>query len=187
VEKQGADAVQAIINDKRLTAVFERAGLQSDAFRLAQVLVARDRYWPGDDRFAVNINYLVEDHGEGTESKTIGTFYGMNEALPEAEKALKQAEEKRKTDPTYRVYLDRRNVYVNVADIVKSEAGMATLMDRKVNRGSLKPISDVAAVLVRKYNLTDLNQLAKHERELVQLMKYRTDFLVDPTLSQPAQ
>lgn len=130
----GSDAVQAIIDDKRLTAVFERAGA-TDAFRKAQVAVARERYWPGEDTVTVML-------GEQTQT-------------------------------------------ARVSDLFKSEAGMATLMDRKVNRGNIRLLNEVATKLMQEKKLTSIADLAKHERELTAAMKYRHDFLADPTLSQP--
>jgi hypothetical protein len=131
----GSDAVQAIIDDKRLTAVFERAGA-TDAFRKAQVAIARERYWPGDDTVIVNV---------GDQTQT-----------------------------------------ARVSDLFKSEAGLATLMDRKVNRGNIRLLNEVATKLMQEKKLTNIADLAKYERELTAAMKYRHDFLADPTLSQPA-
>lgn len=48
-ELNGAAAVRAIIEDKRLTAVFQRAGQTSNEFRAAQVWVAYQSYWPGKE------------------------------------------------------------------------------------------------------------------------------------------
>lgn len=133
-EKHNEDAVRAIIDDKRLTAVFERAGMR-DGFRRAQVEIAREQYWPGDDRVTVIIGGVQQT-------------------------AL-------------------------VTDIVKTEAGLATLMDRKVNRGNIRLLNDVAGKLVEKYRMTRLTDLTQHEKEVIQQMKFRTDFLTDPTLSKP--
>jgi hypothetical protein len=55
-ELTGAQAVQKVIADKRLTAVFQRAGRRSEAFRVAQIQVARQRYWPANDPVTVQIN-----------------------------------------------------------------------------------------------------------------------------------
>jgi hypothetical protein len=131
----GPDAVRAIIDDKRLTAIFERAGA-TDAFRKAQVAIARERYWPGDDTVTVML-------GNGTQT-------------------------------------------ARVSDLFKSEAGLATLMDRKVNRGNIRPLDDIATKLMQEKKLTTVADLAKFERELIVAMKYRHDYLADPTLSQPA-
>lgn len=134
VEKRNGEAVRAIIDDKRLTAVLERAGMR-EGFRRAQVEIARERYWPGDDRVTVIIGGVQQT-------------------------AL-------------------------VTEFVKSEAGLATLMDRKVNRGNIRLINEIAAKIVEKYRLSRLSELTKYERELIQQMKFRTDFLADPTLSKP--
>lgn len=130
-EARGEEAVRQVIDDKRLTAVFERAA-SFDGFRLAQVAVARSQYWPGDDTFAV---------GLGT---------------------------------------------VRVGDVVRSEAGMATLMDKKVNRGNIRDFAEVAERVMTERGLTDIRDLAKYERTLIAAMKYRGDFLADRSLSQPA-
>lgn len=131
----GASANQAIIKDKRLIAVFQRAGTKSRKFRVCQLMVARDEYLPVND--FINV--------------TIGGF----------------------------------NVPLRVGDFVKSEAGLATLMDRKVNTGTLDPLPTVLANVIRKNNCKTVEEVAKCERELVIGMKFRKDFLADGNLSQP--
>lgn len=134
-ELVGAEAVMKVVDDKRLTAVFQRAGKHSVAFRVAQVKVARLVYWPTNDLVKVTLN------GQQTLAK--------------------------------------------VSELVKSEAGLATLFDRKVNRGNIEPITDVVSKIVTKYRLTTLAQLPHYEREIVQGLKYREDFLADKSLAQP--
>jgi hypothetical protein len=73
-----------------------------------------------------------------------------------------------------------------VADVVKSEAGLATLFDRKVNRGNILPFPDEVAKVMTAHKLKTLAEAAAYEREIIAQMKYRADFLQDPTLSQPA-
>ncbi len=131
-EARGAEAVRRLIDDKRLTAVFERAAA-GDGFRLAQVAVARSHYWPADDMITL--------------------------ALP--------------LPP------------IRVGDVIRSEAGIATLMDRKVNRGNIRDLSEVAQRVVTDKGIRDPRDLAKYERMLVVAMKYRGDFLADLTLTQP--
>ncbi len=145
-ELRGADAVQAVINDKRLTAVFERAGTLSDEFRIAQIRTARARYWPGDDVVTV-----FAPVSTGAPAPSVGS-------------------------PT---------LTAKVSDLVKSEAGMATLMDRKVNRGNIREINAVAARIMQEKKLTNLADVARYERLLIEGMKYRGDYLKDPKLSQP--
>jgi hypothetical protein len=134
-ELSGADAVQKVIDDKRLTAVFGRSGRKSLAFRRSQLRVAKAHYWPGEDVL------------------TIG--------LPEGA------------------------VVGKVSDVVRSEAGMATLYDRKVNRGTLDPLPVVVGKLMREKGLATPAEAARYEREIITAMKYRKDFLADRTLTQP--
>jgi hypothetical protein len=62
---------------------------------------------------------------------------------------------------------------------------MATLFDRKVNRGTISPFSDVLAKVMAERNLTRVADAAAYEREIVTALKYRADFLADPSLEQP--
>jgi hypothetical protein len=134
-ELSGAAAVRKIIDDKRLIAVFQRAGMHSKAFRTAQIQVAKARYWPADDPVRVTI-------GEQT-------------------------------------------LTGKVSDVVKSEAGLATLFDRKVNRGNIAPFAEVLTSVMTARCLAAIPDAAPHEREIIAALKYRADFLADPTLSQP--
>lgn len=72
-----------------------------------------------------------------------------------------------------------------VSDFIKSEAGMATLYDRKVNTGNINPTAQVVERIIRQRNLRQLSDLIPYEREVVAALKYRTDFLADAQLSQP--
>ena len=70
--------------------------------------------------------------------------------------------------------------------VLRSEAGMATAFDRKVNTGHAAP--EVAAAVqsvMAAHSLTTLADVAPYEREVVTLLKYRADFLADKTLTQP--
>jgi hypothetical protein len=134
-ELTGAEAVRKTVEDKRLVAVFQRAGRHSTAFRAAQIEVAKAHYWPTDDTFSITVN------GQAVTGK--------------------------------------------VSDVITSEAGIATLFDRKVNRGSIAPFADVLAKVMTAHNLTQLKDVAPYEKEIVAGLKYRTDYLQDPTLSQP--
>lgn len=134
-ELTGNDAVRKVIEDKRLTAVFQRAGRRSTAFRVAQIRVARTRYWPASDTFTITTDG--------------GPLTGR------------------------------------VSDVIASEAGMATLFDRKVNRGTIAPFAEVLERVVRAHNCRSLEEARKYEREIIAELKYRVDFLKDPTLSQP--
>ncbi len=59
----GADAVQAVINDKRLSAVFQNAGEQWQNFRVAELKAALDNYWLADKPFTVTYDH-DDEHGK---------------------------------------------------------------------------------------------------------------------------
>ena len=134
-ELTAAQAALKIIDDKRLIAVFQRAGKLSKAFRMAQIRVAKAAYYPADDVVAIQV-------GGRTLSGPVSTF-------------------------------------------IKSEAGMATLMDRKVNTGSLEPLPTILALIAGENRVEKFEDLAKYERDIVSAMKFRKDYLADPTLTQP--
>lgn len=135
VELTGADAVQQVIRDKRLIAVFQRAGLKSELYNAAQIRTAKRLFYPGDDPVSVTIA--------------------------------------------------GRTLAGKIKDIVKSEAGMATLMDRKVNTGRLDPLPQVLAEIAEQRKISFFLDLAKYEREIIEKMRYRKDYLADPQLSKP--
>ena len=132
----GPDANARIIEDKRLIAVFGRAGGKSAGFRAAQVRAAKEIYWPAEDRVKVTLNGVVTP--------------------------------------------------VRVGDLVASEAGLATLFDRKVNTGKLDALGDAASRVAAAQGITTVEELAKYEKTLVARVRYRKDYLGDPNLSQPA-
>jgi len=134
-ELVGPEAVRKTVDDKRLVAVFQRAGRHSMTFRAAQIEVAKAHYWPTDDPFTIMI--------------------------------------------------DGQAVTGKVSDVISSEAGIATLFDRKVNRGSIKPFEEVLTKVMTAHNVTQLKDVVPYEKEIVAGLKYRTDYLQDPNLSQP--
>ena len=133
----GPDANARIIEDKRLIAVFGRAGARSRGFCAAQIRAAKAIYWPSEDRVSVLLNGI----------------------------------------PTL----------VRVGDLVTSEAGLATLFDRKVNTGHVDVLGDAATRVVIAQSLTTVEDLAKYEKTLIGLVRYRKDYLQDPALGQPAE
>lgn len=134
-ELSGAAAAMKIIDDKRLIAVFQRAGKLSKAFRIAQIRVAKAMYYPSE---------------AGVSFQAGG-----------------------------------RTVAGPVSAFIKSEAGMATLMDRKVNTGNIEPLPIVVALIAAENGVQKIEDLARFERDIVAAMKFRKDYLADPTLSQP--
>lgn len=132
----GAEAAKKVIEDQRLIAVFQRAGLRSRAYRLSQIEIAAAEYFPANDPISI--------------------------------------------------VLKGRTVNGRVADVIKSEAGLATLMDRKVNTGTLDPLPIVLTLVAADCGASTLQELARFERDIVRAMRYRKDYLADTTLSQPA-
>lgn len=136
-ERTGNDAARQIITDKRLIAVFQRAGRLSTPNRVAQLKVAKDEYYPVSDSILVPV--------------------------------------------------DGRALGGKVGQIIRSEAGLATLMDRKVNTGKLDPLLSVLQGIARKYKIERFDQFADVEREIVSAMRWRKNYLEDSSLSQPTQ
>lgn len=131
----GAEANSLIIKDKRLAAVFARAGKVCEPFKIAQIQTAKARYYPADDDVTV-------------------TIAGVPRIL-------------------------------KVRDIVKTEAGMATLMDRKVNTGEFGNFVEVLNSFCDAYGFTDPTDLALVEYQVVRAMKFRKDYMLAAELSKP--
>lgn len=86
---------------------------------------------------------------------------------------------------TVSVTLGGQKQVMKVADLITSEAGMATLMDRKVNTGHLDPLAAVVQRVADAHSVTVLVDLVQYEAEIIQQLKYRRDYLADSSLSQP--
>lgn len=134
-EVVGPEANLAIIRDKRLAAVFQRAGRLSREFRVAQLQIAKEMYYPADDKLIVKVGDRVH---EG-----------------------------------------------KVSDVFRTEAGLATLMDRKVNTGKLGDLVERISQVMALYGLTNLKEASLAECQLVRMLRYREDYLDDLTLSRP--
>ncbi|MEA2552269.1 MAG: hypothetical protein QOJ65_445 [Fimbriimonadaceae bacterium] len=134
-ELVGKDAVLEVMKDKRLSGVFVRAGKLSEAFRIAQLRLAKDRYYAGDDIVTLK--------------------------------------------------LDEKDVDLRVGDVIKSEAGLAILMDRKVNTGNIRMLSSVLQNVAEECAAKCADDLAAYEDQIVASVRFRRDFLADTTLSQP--
>lgn len=135
-ELVGTAAVLQVIEDKRLTAVFQRAGRKSEAFRVSQIKTARATYWPAGDPVQITLPNGAVINGV-------------------------------------------------VSDFIKSEAGLATLLDRKVNIGNIRLLTEVASRTFQAHKCKNLSNLAQYEREIIVAMRYRSDFLQNKALSQP--
>lgn len=72
-----------------------------------------------------------------------------------------------------------------VSDVFKSEAGLATLMDRKVNTGHLEALQSTLQQFAEANQVSSVADLAKYEYDIVAALQYRRDYLLDTSLSQP--
>lgn len=134
-ELSGSEAVHKIVEDKRLTAVFQRAATLCRPFLVAQLKYGSKRFYPAQ-------NTVTLDFGGKKETCKISNF-------------------------------------------IRSEAGMATLMDRKLNIGNLNRFKEVLASFIKRKKIRSIEDLAGCERELIKAMCYRKNFLEDKSLSQP--
>ncbi len=88
-------------------------------------------------------------------------------------------------DDNVSVEIGGQTLTAKVGDIIHSEAGLATLFDRKVNTGNIRVLSQVLQNTMLKNGLTKLEEIAPFEREIVAAVRWRSDFLKDATLTQP--
>lgn len=72
-----------------------------------------------------------------------------------------------------------------VCDVFKSEAALATLMDRKVNTGKLDPLPAMLQQCAAANQVSNFDDLSLYEYDLVNALLYRHNYLVDNALSQP--
>jgi hypothetical protein len=134
-EFTGHEAANKIISDRRLAAVFQHAGRMCRCFKVAQLQVAKDMFYPGDDLLTVTIN------GEKQSAK--------------------------------------------IKEVVRTEAGLATLMDRKVNTGKMGNFVSISQDICNRFQLEDIKELSAFEYDIVRMMTYREDYLADSSLSRP--
>jgi hypothetical protein len=132
---EGPAAARKIVEDKRLISVFKHAGQTSRAFRIAQLRVAKDMYYPAEDLVTVDIG------GQSLTGK--------------------------------------------VGDFIRSEAGMATIMDRKVVTGKIDALGAALSRMGAECQCQSVDDLADHELEIMAAVRYRHDFAQDLELSQP--
>jgi hypothetical protein len=78
-----------------------------------------------------------------------------------------------------------RSMTGKVCDILRSEAALATLMDRKVNTGKLDPLVSILQQCAAANNATSFEELSHYEYEIVNALLYRHNYLVDNGLTQP--
>jgi len=163
--KSGAEAVQVIIDDKRVTAIFQDAGVRSMAFKLAQIREAYGAYYLADAPFRIPAAELctyeapapVESAGTAPEEQTEVAedeqpapieprllsrrcVYGQQavaEALAGALSPKAFAEKAGQAPPGTVLRVARRlpELAGTYGDALDSEGGQVTLTDRAVQHG----------------------------------------------------
>ncbi|MDK3157594.1 hypothetical protein QPK87_13560 [Kamptonema cortianum] len=133
----GPEANDVLIKDKRLTATFVRAGRLSQEFKVAQIQIAKELYYPADDPIVVKVG-----------------------------------------NKEYRG---------KVKDIFKTEAGIATLMDRKVNTGKFGDLVERVAEMMTTYGFQSLGEVSKAEHQLIRALTFRKNYLEAANLSKPRE
>lgn len=89
------------------------------------------------------------------------------------------------TDDLVTLTIGGKELVLKIGDVVRSEAGMATLMDRVVHTGSLEPFARVVTDIAKTHKLTKVEDLRRFERDIVAAVRHRKDYLADATLVQP--
>lgn len=73
-----------------------------------------------------------------------------------------------------------------VKEIFRTEAGLATLMDRKVNTGKYGDLLPIMENMMADYGFADIRELSKLEFQLIRALKWRKDYTsADYSLSKP--
>ncbi|MCC6403410.1 MAG: hypothetical protein IT207_05315 [Fimbriimonadaceae bacterium] len=76
---------------------------------------------------------------------------------------------------------------IRVGDVIRSEAGLATLTERKVNTGNLGDLGGVLSRIATIYGVTDPLDLPAVELPVVRAATYRKDFLLEANLGRPRE
>jgi hypothetical protein len=135
MEFTGREAANKIISDRRLASVFQHAGRVCRSFKVAQLQVAKDMFYPGDELLTLTV--------------------------------------------------DGKKQSAKIKEIVRTEAGLATLMDRKVNTGKMGNFVSISQDICNRFDLEDIKELSAFEYDIVRMMTYREDYLADSSLSRP--
>lgn len=185
------------------------ACLTEGGHSLGQVLLDQKRTAPETfERDFRRIGLDVDDRG-----LLVALKIGTGDVTKGNEAALRIIEDKRlagafvvagKNSPAYRtsqlrvatrMYFpenDSLAVFVNgllvqgkVSDVIKSEAGLATLMDLKVHTGNLGNLGGLITEVMLREGLKTIAEASPWEADIIKGMKHRGQFLTDKSLSQP--
>jgi hypothetical protein len=157
----GEDAVQKVIADKRLTAVFQQAG-KSDSFQHAQARIAYEQYYVPDKSFSIDLTVKETDPAAKKKTRTVTVTV---------------------TGKYKDVLLSEAGKVAIVDRGVQRGTGGKT-----GSQGAAGRFLDACQAVVTKHDLTapTAAELAKYESEIVPKLVNRYEVLADTTLSQPA-
>jgi len=199
-EKYGADAVKVIIDDKRMTAVFQDAGMKSWAFKLAQIREARGAYYLADAPFripAAEIRVYETAAPAAVEAAPDASpisaeprlvkrrcVYGpqaVQEALAGSLSPVVYAEKVKTAAPGTILRVAQRlpNLVGTYGDVLSTEGGQVTLTDRAVQHGvrsTMELFATSINALTPDHPLT-LEELRQSQHLLIAKLKNRIDVL----------
>lgn len=121
------------------------------------------------------------------DKRLIAAFSRAGESSPEFQVCqLKVAKERfYPANDALTVNFSGKPTKVKVCDIIRSEAGLATLFDRKVNTGKIEPITSVCNRICSEMGIDSVEDLATCEYEIVRQLRWRVDYLASNDLSHP--
>jgi hypothetical protein len=154
----GEDAVQKVIQDKRLAAVFQKAGAQSAEFQYAQARTAYSMYYMPDKSFSLNLQ--VTKPGDAKPTK-VGVSGSYKDVL---------------TSEAGKVAIVDRGVQFGTAGGKGSGGAAGRFLD-----------ACQEVVNKHKLTAPTAAELAKYEKEIVARVKNRYDVFGDASLTQPPE
>ncbi len=176
---KGADAVNAIIEDKRLIAVFQNAGEHSRAFRVAQIQEAYRSYYLADKFWRLPVA-VVETYVDGSEEPRKSYVYGARNVQLAMAQATRRGELPERGDtPARRVVTRLPDIVASYSDALPSEGGMLTLTDRAVQRGVLNACQSFEAAVIEVAGDGPLvmKDFRRREKDLIARIRNRIDVL----------
>ena len=141
----GAAAVTAIIDDKRLIAVFQNAGARSKAFQVAQVREAYQAYYMADKYFRLPVAEITEQV-EGQPERIAYVYGDRAISLAVAQSSSADSVDDSATDSSLqspvavpgaslRSVQRLPDIIARYRDVLPSEGGLLALTDRAVQKG----------------------------------------------------
>lgn len=200
----GQEAVNLIIKDKRLIALFQDTGSKSQAFQIAQIQEAYNTYYLGNRKFNIPVaevnvyvtdpqNVSVEETGkENTaDQKLISKLlkkryiYGEQAIIAERKFGNSKRAINDKNQGITRTVIRHPNLTAYYSAALTTETGRLALTDRAIQYGVKnacdafeKAVNDVSSE-----HLLTVDDLKTHENEIISFIRNRIDI---PAVKQAA-